>query len=222
MQVPQERVRLSPTMGEVRDQKITRGPTGERVAQNLRNLRDARQISRQKLSERMESLERKIVPSGIEKIERQTRRVDVDDLVALALALDTTPNALLMPHAADETEAYLTPNVHGSAAKLWRWATGERALPDIWGSDDRRVFDLDREERFRRENRPHEPLSQFTLADMERHRDVLQPLERAVHTALEAGIPLDAILAHVELVQTSRSILQGIQQKAEGGDDGQG
>lgn len=209
-------------MGEIKDQGITRGPTGARVARNLRTLRDDRKISRQKLAERMESLGRKIVPSGIEKIERQTRRVDVDDLAALALALDVTPNALLLPPSADDTETHLTPNSSAPAVAIWRWATGERPMRDIWRPDDRSVFDMDRVGRFRRENRPHEPLSQFTLSDIERHRDVFQPLERAVHAALEAGIPLQAIVDHVKLVQTSRSIIQGIERKFEDNDDGQG
>ena len=38
---------------------------------------------------------RPIIQSGISKIENGSRRVDVDDLVALALALGTTPHALL-------------------------------------------------------------------------------------------------------------------------------
>lgn len=220
MRNSQEWVSLFPTMGEIKDQGITRGPTGARVAHNLRALREERKISRQKLAERMESLDRKIVPSGIEKIERQTRRVDVDDLAALALALDVTPNALLLPRVADETETHLTPNTSAPAAEIWRWATGERPMRDIWRSDERAVFDVAREKRFMAENQPHAAERRLTADDMERHTDVLRPLERAVHAALEAGIPLADILAHAKLVERSRTIMRGIQRQAEETDDG--
>lgn len=222
MQNSQEWVSLFPTMGELKDQGVTRGPTGARVAHNLRRLRDERKVSRQKLAERMEALGRKIVPSGIEKIERQTRRVDVDDLVALALALDVTPNALLLPPAADETETYLTPNASAPATAIWSWAAGERPLRDIWRFDSRASFDLTREKRFVAENRPHAPKSRLTIADTERYSEVLRPLEQAVHAAREAGIPLVDIVAYVKFVDASRAIIQGIRQQVEGDDGGQG
>jgi transcriptional regulator with XRE-family HTH domain len=49
----------------------------------------------QELSERLAALGRPILPSGLSKIEQGTRRVDVDDLVALADALETVPSRLL-------------------------------------------------------------------------------------------------------------------------------
>jgi hypothetical protein len=57
--------------------------------------------------------------------------VDVDDLVALAVALETTPNRLLLPsaeveHASDMYQ--LTPSVREIPALLWAWATGEVPL----------------------------------------------------------------------------------------------
>jgi transcriptional regulator with XRE-family HTH domain len=44
---------------------------------------------------RLAALGRPILPSGLSKIEQSTRRVDVDDLVALADALRTVPSRLL-------------------------------------------------------------------------------------------------------------------------------
>jgi hypothetical protein len=41
---------------------------------------------------------------SISKIETTDRRIDVDDLVALAVALDTTPNRLLLPGAVSGTD----------------------------------------------------------------------------------------------------------------------
>lgn len=63
------------------------------------------------------------------KIEKGERRVDVDDLVALALALGVTPNRLIMPDTdlSGVTTTYLlTPAVAGSPVALWQWAQGEK------------------------------------------------------------------------------------------------
>jgi hypothetical protein len=57
------------------------------------------------------------------------RRVDVDDLVALALALGVTPNRLILPDVdlPSLTIIYmLTPGVAGNPVALWQWAQGER------------------------------------------------------------------------------------------------
>jgi hypothetical protein len=50
---------------------------------------------------------RPILPSGLSKIEQGQRAVDVDDLVALAIALQVNPNALLLPAGIPE----LTDNI---------------------------------------------------------------------------------------------------------------
>jgi transcriptional regulator with XRE-family HTH domain len=74
---------------------IELGPAGHTVAKQIRRIREMDRLSLQELSERLEEFGRPIVPSGLSKIELGHRRVDVDDLVALATALRTTPNDLL-------------------------------------------------------------------------------------------------------------------------------
>jgi transcriptional regulator with XRE-family HTH domain len=74
---------------------IELGPAGHTVAKQIRRIRELDGLSLQELSERLEKIGRPIVPSGLSKIELGNRRVDVDDLVALAAALRTTPNDLL-------------------------------------------------------------------------------------------------------------------------------
>lgn len=54
-------------------------------------------------AKRMTDAGRKIAPSGISKIENGDRRVDVDDLTALAYVLSTTPATLLTPPAQSVT-----------------------------------------------------------------------------------------------------------------------
>ena len=78
------------------------GPVGKQVAENVKTLRS--RIPVRELSARLESLGRPILPSGITKIEQGARRVDVDDLVALADALDASPLGLLLPNAGGDVD----------------------------------------------------------------------------------------------------------------------
>ena len=65
------------------------------MAANLRRMRRERELTTAALSQRLAEIGHPIAATGITKIEMGDRRVDVDDLVALAAALDTTPNQLL-------------------------------------------------------------------------------------------------------------------------------
>ena len=102
------------------------GPTGEHVAQTVGKFREARNLGYAALSRRLAALGRKIPPLALRRIEAGERRVDVDDLVALAVALDVTPLALLLPAATDE-EARLVP-AHDPMPwqHIWLWATGQQ------------------------------------------------------------------------------------------------
>ena len=100
------------------------GPVGERVARNIRRLRGA--MTYKLLSERLEKLGRPISVLGLSRIESQARRVDADDLMALAQALEVTPNALLMPPVEEQGEIGLTPALSDDWENAWRWAEGEQ------------------------------------------------------------------------------------------------
>jgi transcriptional regulator with XRE-family HTH domain len=73
------------------------GTVGWAVARNVKALREARGLTQTDVSDRMRVIGRPLLPTGVLKVEQGSRRVDVDDLVALALALDATPNDLLGP-----------------------------------------------------------------------------------------------------------------------------
>jgi transcriptional regulator with XRE-family HTH domain len=75
--------------------KIELGQTGRTVAKQVKRTRERNGLTVQQLSKRVKAVGRPILPSGITKIELGMRRVDVDDLVALAAALDAIPNDLL-------------------------------------------------------------------------------------------------------------------------------
>lgn len=114
------------------------GPPSKRVAANLRRIRRERDVTTAALSQRLAAIGHPIADTGITKTEKGDRRVDADDLVALALALGATPNTLLMPEVTylDARDSHqLTPLVSGSAVELWQWAQGETPLhlpiPDL-------------------------------------------------------------------------------------------
>ncbi|MFD0853186.1 helix-turn-helix domain-containing protein, partial [Actinomadura adrarensis] len=86
--------------------KLDLGPTGERVAANLRRLRERHRggMSVYEVSKRLEREGVTLQPSGVSRIERGERRVDVDTLIALARVLGVNPSALLMPLDADRRD----------------------------------------------------------------------------------------------------------------------
>lgn len=73
------------------------GPVGERVAENLKRLRAVQRVTTEQLAKRVSGLGRPMYGTTITKIEKLWRRVDVDDLAALAAALSVTPAQLLEP-----------------------------------------------------------------------------------------------------------------------------
>lgn len=179
-------------------------PVAERVAVNVATLRESRRLSVRGLSARLAELGRPILPSGVTKVEQGRRRVDADDLVALALALDVTPARLLLPPVAGGEEVTLTPSAVASAATAWAWACGERQLDDPWATGE--AFDLDRARRFRVENRPHDPAEALSLDEMDAHREVLAALSAAVAGAQAEGLSLADVLAYVRLTDTARRV----------------
>lgn len=114
-----------PKMGT---QKIQKGPTAERVRTNIAALREDRKLTVAQLAGRMGKLGRPMQPSAVSKVEQGDRRVDVDDLVAFALALEVNPNVLLMPLDDGPATVEVTPNLAVPWYALWRWASGEGPL----------------------------------------------------------------------------------------------
>jgi len=103
------------------------GPTGARVGRRLNELRRGRGLTLGELADKLKELGRPILLSALSKIEKGQRRVDVDDLVALALALDVSPNMILLPEEARlNIEVQLTPSHAQDAASAWRWASRDQ------------------------------------------------------------------------------------------------
>lgn len=91
------------------------------------------------LSRRLEAIGRPIPVLGLSRIEKGERRVDADDLVALAVALDVSPLTLLTPksHGVDTT-VIATGTGHVAALDLWQWMRTDLplggSLEDVTGN----------------------------------------------------------------------------------------
>ena len=124
-------VNLPATIANMGTRAVSRGPTAETVAANVRRLREARGLSLPGLSDRLAKIGRPILPSGLSKIELGERRVDVDDLMALAVALRVNPSAMLLPHTTGSDESYEITGAGGLPAhQVWDWADGKAPLFD--------------------------------------------------------------------------------------------
>lgn len=110
------------------------GPTAAAVATNVERLREQRGLTYTQLSERLKTVAGwSISPIAVRRIEDRQRRITVDDLAALAVALGVTPVTLLMPDSADaDTPAPVTGlGWSPPAAETWDWLTA-RPARTIW------------------------------------------------------------------------------------------
>ncbi|MFJ3229762.1 helix-turn-helix domain-containing protein [Streptomyces sp. NPDC086787] len=102
------------------------GPVSRYVAANVLRFRTDRGLSTTRLAAALKELGHSIPATGITRIEKGERRVDTDDLVALGLALNVSPAALLLPPTEDsETPVQLTGQVDLPARKAWAWVDGD-------------------------------------------------------------------------------------------------
>ncbi|WP_167139634.1 helix-turn-helix transcriptional regulator [Diaminobutyricimonas sp. TR449] len=83
--------------------KLEVGEAGRTVASNVRSMRRALDLTLDDLSARLEAQGRPMSRATLSQIETLNRRVDVDDLVALARALDA-PLVDLLPETGEYEE----------------------------------------------------------------------------------------------------------------------
>jgi transcriptional regulator with XRE-family HTH domain len=112
------------------DKKNPLGPIGDQVCRNVERLRTARGMTKKDLSDATGRVGRAIPPLGISRIEAGERRVDSDDLIALALALNVSPLTILLPPSASSQPTALTTDQQIAEWAAWSWATGERTASD--------------------------------------------------------------------------------------------
>jgi transcriptional regulator with XRE-family HTH domain len=135
--VPMSKTLVPPhKLWRMTDEQRRRGPaatqvgaTGQNVRANVARLRKARGWTTSKLAERMAAAGRPIPQSGVSRIELGARRVDVDDLTALAVVLGVSPSALLLPVGVEShDEVEVTGSTPVSASTAWHWADGKGPL----------------------------------------------------------------------------------------------
>ncbi|MGE5698337.1 MAG: helix-turn-helix domain-containing protein, partial [Candidatus Sericytochromatia bacterium] len=141
--------------------EIMAGPVAGYAAANLIRLRTLRGLTVRALSDRLTKTGRPLQPTAISKIEQGDRRVDVDDLSALALALKVNPSALLLPSHAGNEPIPLTSHVSAPGWAVWSWADGDEPLPTrpdepdpIYGENTDPYNTDDEREDFQRVARP--------------------------------------------------------------------
>jgi hypothetical protein len=100
------------------------GPIAAAVAKNVERLRKARSMTIYSLSGELSKVGRPITASAIAKIEKQQRQVTVDDVVALAVVLNTSPISLLLPPEWGDQSLRLTEEHQVTARTAWRWIRG--------------------------------------------------------------------------------------------------
>lgn len=190
-----------------------RGELGLRVAANLREIRERRGLSRRDVIEALAKEGRGMPETSLLNTEAGSRRLDVDDLVALALVLGVTPNRLLLPEADPGEDIALTDETVLSFVEAWKWATGE-AFPASLDGDHRH---------FRDESRPHEEELSMDVVD-ELTDDQWAAIARVADAISE--VTADSPLAWDDVAQVARisARLRPIGQQAreirEGRDDG--
>jgi transcriptional regulator with XRE-family HTH domain len=103
------------------------GPTGEAVRHNVKAHRDRLNLGYAELSRRLGDLGRQIPVLGLARIEKGDRRVDADDLVALAAALEVSPATLLLPepNSPPDQNVVVTTGLAIPAEQVWRWLCAE-------------------------------------------------------------------------------------------------
>jgi transcriptional regulator with XRE-family HTH domain len=97
------------------------------VSANVKRLRKDQNLGLRGLANKLGEVGRPLEHSAVDQIEKGTRRVDVDDLMALAAALDVAPVTLLIPDTTAEgwdTAVEATGIPDGITAQhLWLWLT---------------------------------------------------------------------------------------------------
>lgn len=135
MKIPVSR-KLTAMTTEPRPRPQVTDPTGRQVAENVRRVREARGWSTYDLARHLGTAGRPIAASAIAKVERAERRVDVGDLVALAVVLKVSPSALLLPLKDHPLETVDVTGVGSvSAEDAWNWADGLQPLKMTPGTD---------------------------------------------------------------------------------------
>lgn len=189
-------------------EKWSPGPTSDRVAENLAGLRKQSRLTLDELAGYLEELGRRMPPDSIRNAEpgaARRRRVDVDDLVALARALDVTPNRLLLPATTDPERriALVAESDLVTELEAWEWAQGRAPLdPPAWAA--RADQSQPRARSFRARNVPLDP-----SVDL----DALGPYFNEVHDVVNhvSDVAGQCDLPRLELIEMAKDVIRSLE-----------
>ena len=112
--------------------RVEIGPTGEAVRANVARVRKQQGMTLRDVSDRLAQIGHPMAHNTVSEIERGARRVDVDDLITLALVLGVSPATLLMPavHSVKPQDRVESTGVVDPvpAEALWVWLTAKFPL----------------------------------------------------------------------------------------------
>ncbi|MEV6876018.1 helix-turn-helix transcriptional regulator [Amycolatopsis sp. NPDC051128] len=102
-----------------------KGPVRDQVAANVRARRERLRLSLADVAALLTQLGHPMGRHAVLRIETGARAASVDDLVALALALDCSPLALLLPSEDPGEPVKITSRAALEYADAWHWARGK-------------------------------------------------------------------------------------------------
>jgi transcriptional regulator with XRE-family HTH domain len=111
------------------------GPAGWVLAANIQRVRDSQRLKYAELARLLAAAGREIPVLGLRRIERGERRVDFDDLLALAYVLEVTPVDLMVSGVATEEPYPVTAEIERSSSDVREWIRGEQLIPLVTEQD---------------------------------------------------------------------------------------
>jgi transcriptional regulator with XRE-family HTH domain len=170
-----------------------------RFGTNLRAVREARRMTQGQLAERMTALGVPLQLNLISRTEKGTRTPDLPEILALALALDVTPNRLLLTaDARADDEIALSPTTDATSLRAWAWASGERPLDS---SDWMAVH------AFAEENRPHDVRDRdLRVREVKNRLDEVSPVLEAIEQVISEGVPPEIVFAALRMWERTRPL----------------
>lgn len=152
----------------------------KRVAERVQGLRKKRGLTQHDLAEALKEQGWPTDRSTVVRLESGKRGISVDDLVALAAALNVSPGWLLLPPTSGDEVVPIIGSVTAPAWAAWQWVDGLYPLPsrssdeEYNSPEEMQMFLLGRPEDMRaREQHP------ATRAA----RDLAQRVQRVLHHA---------------------------------------
>jgi transcriptional regulator with XRE-family HTH domain len=126
-----------PKCVELSDHAIALAQLG--AGQNIKRVREAQRLSFSELARMMRQTGRRIPVLGLRKIETMERRVDFDELLALAYVLQVCPVDLMISKEATDEPYPVIPTREFDSESVREWIRGE-TVHLSWHMPDEAIF----------------------------------------------------------------------------------